>query len=394
MNAIRAFGLLLFFCAHLQGQVLDHSWEKTATNNDSYWLSSSKVMAVTDNVLLPQKEIEEIRRNGYSWHTNAPEAEITALPIWTKQNEEGKNAQKKVDIYNMTVSKDGSGDFTTIQAAIKAAKGFPNKRVTIKIKNGIYNEKVEVYEWNNRLSLIGEDKTKTIITYDDYFDKLNLGRNSTFHTPTLMVQGNDFFAKNITIKNTAGEVGQAVALAVNADRVKIENCTITGNQDTLYTTGEGFKQYYKNCYIEGTTDFIFGQATALFENCEIHSKSNSYITAASTPKNVEYGYVFKNCILTASEGVNEVYLGRPWRTYAKTVFLNCELGNHIIEKGWDNWSNPEAEKASFYGEYENFGPGFNPTKRVSWSHQLTKKQAKKYTTSIILGNTPWFNRAH
>src|SRR5680860_1204352 len=194
-------------------------------------------------------------------------------------------------------------------------------------------EKVEVYEWNSHMSIIGEDKEKTIITYDDYFDKINLGRNSTFHTPTFLVQGNDFYAVNLTIENTAGEVGQAVALAVNADRVLIENCRITGNQDTLYTTGEGFKQYYKDSYIEGTTDFIFGQATALFQNCIIHSKSESFITAASTPKGSDFGYVFNDCKLTADEGLNKVYLGRPWRTYAKTVFINCYMGNHIIPKG-------------------------------------------------------------
>ncbi len=339
-------------------------------------------------------EIGEERRNGYAWYTHDPAAVLRAFPNWKKRLQGEKKTNEKVDIYNMTVAKDGTGDYMSIQNAINAAKAFPNKRVTIKIKNGIYYEKVNVYEWNNKLSLIGEDKTKTIISYDDYFDKLNLGRNSTFHTPTLLVQGNDFYALNLTVKNTAGEVGQAVALAVHADRVKIENCTITGNQDTLYTTGEGFKQYFKDCYIEGTTDFIFGQATVLFENCTIHSKTNSYITAASTPKDVEYGYVFKNCQLTATKGLDQVYLGRPWRTYAKTVFLNCQLGNHIIEKGWDNWSKPDAEKTSLYAEYKNSGPGFKPEKRASWSHQLTKKQAKKYTTSIILGKTPWFKRTH
>lgn len=295
----------------------------------------------------------------------------------------------KLDIYNMVVAKDGSGDFTTIQEAINAAKGFPDKRVTIKVKNGIYREKVEVYEWNNNMSIVGEDREKTIITYDDYFDKLNLGRNSTFHTPTLSVQGNDFYAVNLTIRNTAGEVGQAIALSVSADRVLVEDCIITGNQDTLYVTGESSEQYFKNCYIEGTTDFIFGQATVLFENCEIYSKSNSFITAASTPKGRQFGFVFKDCKLTANPGL-EVYLGRPWRTYAKTAFINCEMGEHITPEGWDNWSNKAAEKESFYAEYNNSGPGFQPKKRVPWSYQLTKKQEKKYTKANILGNTPWY----
>ena len=296
-----------------------------------------------------------------------------------------EDVSKKVDIYNMVVAKDGSGDFVTIQEAINSAKGFPDTRVTIKVRNGIYKEKIEVYEWNSNMSIIGEDREKTIITYDDYFDKLALGRNSTFHTPTFLVQGNDFYAKNLTIENTAGEVGQAVALAVNANRVLMDNCSIKGNQDTLYTTGEGFKQYYKECYIEGTTDFIFGQATALFQNCEIYSKSESFITAASTPKGTAFGYVFKDCKLTAKKGLSKVYLGRPWRTYAKTVFINCNMGKHILPEGWDNWSNEQAETATLYAEYKCDGPGFRPEKRVSWASQLTKLEAEKYTVANILG---------
>lgn len=331
-------------------------------------------------------EIGEERRNGYAWYTDQPEEVLKKYPKWRKRIELQKGTEKKIDIYNMVVAKDGSGDFTSIQGAINSAKGFPDRRVTIKVRNGIYQEKIEVYEWNNRMSIIGEDKEKTIITYDDYFDKLNLGRNSTFHTPTLLVQGNDFYAVNLTIQNTAGEVGQAVALAVNADRVLIENCTIKGHQDTLYTTGEGFKQFYKNCYIEGTTDFIFGQATALFQNCKIHSKSESYITAASTPKGIAFGYIFKDCMLTGDDGLKNVYLGRPWRTYAKTVFIHCYMGGHIIPKGWDNWSNEKAEKESFYAEYNCSGPGFRPESRVSWSHRLTKSEVKKYTVENILGS--------
>ncbi|PKA98564.1 pectinesterase [Flavobacteriaceae bacterium MAR_2009_75] len=308
-----------------------------------------------------------------------------------------EQSAKKLDIYNMTVALDGTGDFTSIQEAINSAKGFPDKRVTIKVRNGVYKEKIEVYEWNSRMSIIGEDREKTIITYDDYFDKLGVGRNSTFHTPTLLVQGNDFYAANLTIENNAGEVGQAVALAVNANRIFVENCNITGNQDTLYVTGEGFKQFYKNCYIEGTTDFIFGQATALFQDCTLHSKSNSYITAASTPQNEEFGYVFKNCKLTAVEGVDSVFLGRPWRTYAKTVFIECHMGEHIVPSGWDNWSNQEAEKKSFYAEYNGRGPGFRPKSRVEWSHQLTEKEANDYTKKNILKDEkdidePWYSK--
>jgi len=289
------------------------------------------------------------------------------------------------DEFNIVVDKNGSGDFTTIQEAINAAKAFPSERITIFVKNGVYYEKVKIHSWNPYISLIGESREKTIISYDDYFNKINIGRNSTFYTYTVLVEGNDFIAKNLTIQNTSGPVGQAVALNVNANRVIISNCSLLGNQDTLYTSGEGTKNYFNNCYIEGTTDFIFGDATVLFENCIINSKSNSYVTAASTPQNTEFGYVFKNCKLTADENVNEVYLGRPWRIYAKTVYINCEMGKHIKPEGWHNWSKPEAEKTAFYAEFNCSGEGFQPTKRTTWSHQLKKSEAKKYTIENCMG---------
>lgn len=288
----------------------------------------------------------------------------------------------------ITVAKDGSGDYLNIQDAINNAKSFPSQRVEIFIKNGIYHEKVKIHAWNTHISLIGESKEKTIISFDDHFKKIDKGRNSTFLTHTVLVEGNDFLAKNLTIQNTAGDVGQAIALSVNADRCHIENCKILGNQDTLYTSGEGFRQYFNNCYIEGTTDFIFGQATVLFEECIIHSKKNSYITAASTPKGIPYGFVFMNCSLTADSNVTEVYLGRPWRMNAKTVFLECEMGEHIKPEGWHSWSKPEAQKTTYYAEYNSNGKGSKPDKRVLWSHQLSKSKAKKYTADRILGMNP------
>lgn len=335
-------------------------------------------------------EIGDERRNGYGWYSENPSKVLEKYPEWKATYDTSKKKVVKDD-YNMVVAKDGSGDFTTIQEAMHAAKAFPYQRVIINIKNGVYNEKVHVYSWNTYVSLIGESKENTIITFDDYFDKIDLGRNSTFHTSTVLIEGDDFIAKNLTIKNTAGPVGQAVALSVNANRSYFENCAFYGNQDTVYTAGEGFKQYFKNCYIEGTTDFIFGEATVLFENCVIHSKSNSYITAASTVKGQKFGYVFKNCNLTANENVNEVYLGRPWRTYAKTVFINCKLGGHIKPEGWHNWFNKEAENSSFYAEYNNTGEGYKPEDRVAWSHQLKKRDSKKYTIKNILkSNTNWY----
>ncbi|MGM8360608.1 pectate lyase [Flavobacterium sp. ARAG 55.4] len=332
-------------------------------------------------------EIGEERRNGYSWYTNEPKEVLKKYPKWKKEHtlKVVKNTAK--DEYNVIVAQDGSGDYTSIQEAVYNSPSFPYKRVTITIKNGVYHEKVRIPEWNTKISFVGESKEKTIISYDDYFGKINLGRNSTFMTPTVLVEANDFVVSDLTIENSAGPVGQAIALSVVADRVVVSNCNILGNQDTLYTSGEGFKSYFKNCFIAGTVDFIFGGATAVFDNCNIHAKSNAYLTAASTAESSEYGFVFMNCKLTADEKATEVYLGRPWRIYAKTVFLNCEMGSHIRKEGWNNWSKADAEKASLYAEYNCSGPGFQPQNRVSWSHQLKKSEAKEYTLDKILADS-------
>jgi pectinesterase len=335
-------------------------------------------------------EIGAERRNGYSWYTNEPKEVLAKYEVWKEKYASSakaviKAAKVPADEFNVIVAQDGSGDYTSIQEAINNAPSFPYKRVTITVKNGIYNEKVKIHEWNTNMSLIGESKDKTIIRYGDYFSKINLGRNSTFYTYTMLVEGDDFFAANLTIANSAGPVGQAIALALHANETAIVNCTILGNQDTLYVTGTGNKQYLKDCYIEGTVDFIFGNATVLFENCTLHSLKNAYVTAAATPQGVAYGFVFKNCTLTAAAEATEVYLGRPWRIYAKTVFINCEMGKHIKPEGWNDWSKPEAAKTTFYGEYNSTGAGGRPEKRVSWSQQLKKAQAAQYTIENIMG---------
>ena len=341
---------------------------------------------------IKKKSLDEIgseRRNGYAWYADEPKEVLKKYASWAVKNgvkvTEVPSEKKKTNF--LTVAQDGSGDFTKIQDAIYASPSFPYEKVTIFIKNGTYKEKLRIPEWNTHLILLGESKENTIITFDDNFSKINLGRNSTFYTSTLLVEGDDFSASNLTIKNASGDKGQAIALSVVSNRAKISNCIILGNQDTLYLSGKNAKQYFKDCYIEGTTDFIFGGATALFENCVIHSIKSSYVTAASTPEGTEYGFVFKNCKLTAEPSANAVYLGRPWRIYAKTVYINCELGKHINPEGWENWSKPDAEKNAFYAEYNNSGEGFQPAKRVSWSHQLTKSEADQYSIENILKDT-------
>ena len=290
------------------------------------------------------------------------------------------------DKFEITVVQDGTGDFTKIQDAIDACKAFPDQRVIIHVRNGVYHEKVVVPSCNNRLSIIGESAEKTIISYGDYFNKINRGRNSTFFTYSMLVEADDFYAENLTIENSAGPVGQAVALNVTGDRCTFHNCRIMGNQDTLYTGGLNSRQYYKDCYIEGTTDFIFGAATVLFDNCLIRSKANSYITAASTPQGRTYGYVFLNCRLISKDGIQKVYLGRPWRDFAKVVFIKCELGSHIMPEGWSNWQGTARDKTAFFAEFENTGQGADYSHRVMWSHQLTKEVAATYTLEKILSS--------
>ena len=225
-----------------------------------------------------------------------------------------------------------------------------------------------------------EDRDKTIITYDDH---ANINKMGTFRTYTVKVEGSDITFKNLTIENNAAQLGQAVALHTEGDRLKFINCRILGNQDTIYTGAKFTRLYFKDCYIDGTTDFIFGPSTALFEDCIIHSKRNSYVTAASTPKEAKYGYVFKHCKLTAEPGVDKVYLGRPWRPYAYTLFIECELGKHIVLAGWHNWGKQSNEETARYMEYKNTGEGANASERVAWSKQLTKKEAEAVTVDAI-----------
>lgn len=287
--------------------------------------------------------------------------------------------------YDFIVSKDGSGNFTSIQSAIDACKAYPDAPVRIFIRNGVYHEKIRVPACNTKLQITGESTENTIISYGDYFDKINRGRNSTFYTYTLLIEADDFRMENITVENTAGPVGQAVAIHTQGDRCVFVECRFLGNQDTMYLSGEKSRIYLKDCYAEGTTDFIFGDATAFFENCEVHSKSNSYITAASTTQNKKYGFVFYNCHLTASDGVDKVFLGRPWRDYAKVVFISCRMEKHIVPQGWANWDKTNRDKTAWFAEYGNTGTGSTTSERVDWSHQLTKKQAGKFTASMVLG---------
>jgi pectinesterase len=282
---------------------------------------------------------------------------------------------------DLVVAADGSGDYTSITQALEACLVLQDTTTVIFIKNGTYREKILIDSFLTHIRLVGESAKKTIISYGDYAKLNDMG---TFRTYTMKINGNDITLENLTIENTAGfDAGQAVALHVEGDRFRAINCRIVGNQDTLYATGDNSRQYYRNCLIEGTTDYIFGSAIALFEDCTIHSKKNSYITAARTPEGADFGYVFRKCNLTAAPGIDKVYLGRPWRDFARVVYLHCQMGDHIVPEGWHNWSRPERELTAYYAEYGCTGPGSDTSRRVSWSHQLTEKEASNYTNKHI-----------
>lgn len=287
------------------------------------------------------------------------------------------------------VARDGTAEFRTINEAVEVCRAFMEYHKVIFVKKGVYKEKVIIPSWLTHIEICGEDAENTIITYDDHAN-IRLPETGkpmgTFRTFTVKVEGSYITFKNITIENNAARLGQAVALHTEGDHLLFIGCRFLGNQDTVYTGVAGTRLYFKDCYIEGTTDFIFGPSTAWFEGCTIFSKINSYVTAASTPADVAYGYVFNNCKLTAAEGATKVYLGRPWRPYAYTLFMNCELGSHILPAGWYNWDNADNEKTARYLEYNNTGAGAAKAERAPWSRQLTKKEAAKITIENVLGN--------
>lgn len=304
--------------------------------------------------------------------------------------------------HDLIVAQDGSGNYKTIQEAVNSVRDLGAVRVTIHIKKGIYHEKLVIPSWKTMISLVGEDKQGTVITNNDYSGKMNPGgkdafgkeKFNTFTSYTVLVQGNDFIAENLTIENTAGRVGQAVALHVEGDRCIIRNCRLLGNQDTLYISTEKSRQLYQSCYIEGTTDFIFGEATVVFQGCTIKSLLNSYVAAAATTLRQKFGFVFFNCKLI-TDTAKKVYLGRPWRPYAKTVYIHCELGSHILPEGWNPWRGdsmfPDKDKTAYYAEYKNTGPGSSVKNRVTWSKQLTDAEVKLYTIKNILGGADNWN---
>ena len=307
----------------------------------------------------------------------------------------------------IVVARDGTGQFRNVTEAIEVCRAFMEYHKVIYVKKGIYKEKVIIPQWLTNIEICGEDRDQTIITYDDHANIVmdarfwpaeiseqlmamgNRAKLGTFRSFTVRVDANDITFKNITIENNAARLGQAVALHTQGDRLVFVNCRFLGNQDTVYTGMPHTRILFDHCYIEGTTDFIFGPSTAWFEDCDIYCKINSYITAASTPQDVAYGYIFNNCRITTAPEVTKMYLGRPWRDYGYTLFMNCELPRQILPEGWHHWQ-IEREKTARYLEYNNRGEGASTEKRVSWSRQLTKKEAQQITLENVFRiNDTW-----
>ncbi|WP_310829121.1 pectinesterase family protein [Paenibacillus pedocola] len=301
------------------------------------------------------------------------------------------------------VSKSGGGDFTSVQAAIDSIPEGAAEETVLFIEPGVYKEKLRIHKPDLRLYGVGEVR----LVYDDYAPKPGSdgAPMGTYASCSTYITGDNIRVENIIFENTAGEsgkVGQAVALYVDADKAVFKNCSFLAAQDTLYLAkpkeekqNRSGRNYFEHCRIAGDIDFIFGSATAYFEECEIISLNvqkeiNGYITAAATPEDKEAGFVFHRCRMVSDAAANSVYLGRPWRDYARTVFMDCWMGGHIRREGWDDWGKPSVNHTVHYAEYGNDGPGADTNARVSWSKQLLEHEAGSFSLEAVFGgDTDW-----
>jgi pectinesterase len=301
----------------------------------------------------------------------------------------GKSAGKPI---NIVVAADGSGQFTNVQAAIMSVpSGSRTNPVIIHVKPGTYKELIYVQREKRFFHLVGEGPEKTILTCNLYANiKGSDGKPiGTFHTPSTIIDADDFTAENITFENSAGAVGQALAIRVDGDRAVFHNCRFLGWQDTILLNRG--RQYFENCYIAGHVDFIFGAAAAFFEKCHIQCLGDGYITAASTPVDQPFGFVFSNCKITGDPPKARTYLGRPWRIYASTIFLNTEMSEVVRPEGWNDWKKPETHQTARYAEFNSTGPGGSPKPRADWAKQLTKAEAAAITPVKVLGGADGWN---
>src|ERR1019366_5847020 len=289
------------------------------------------------------------------------------------------------------VAADGSAGFVTVQSAIMAVpSGSRENPVVIHIAPGTYKELIYIQREKRFFKLVGENPTNTILSFNLYAGITNAEGKpiGTFKTPSTTIDADDFTAENVTFANDPGPVGEALAIRVDGDRAAFRNCRFLGWQDTILLNRG--RQYFENCYICGHVDFIFGAATAWFEKCQIHCLRDGYVTAASTPVDVPFGFVFSNCKITGEQGVKS-FRGRPWRIYASTIFLNTEMSEVVRPEGWNDWRKPEAHTTARYAEFNSTGDGASPTDRPDWTKQLKKSEAQKITVETVLGGADGWN---
>lgn len=346
-------------------------------------------------------EIEPERRNGYAWYgewaAHVPDNYAKWKEKWLQsstsmdEKHESGNVKQSMDKANAVVAADGSGQFKTVQDAVNAAPQNASQPYIIYIKSGVYREMIVVPSEKRFIRFVGENPENTVLTY--HLDANRFGDDGkpigTFKTASTYIQGTDFQAENITFENLFGIGSQALAISVEGDRAIFHNCRFLGWQDTVLLNSG--RQYFKNCYIAGHVDFIFGAAMALFDRCTVHCRAKGYITAASTPEDQPYGFIFLNCEITGIPEAKKSYLGRPWRSFANVIFLNTKMADVIDPTGWNNWRDPAREKTARYVEYNSTGPGANSKDRVSWAKRMTDVEAKAITVQAVLGGKDNWN---
>lgn len=284
-----------------------------------------------------------------------------------------------------TVDCRGGGDFLTVQSCFDALPAKSAEWRTVRIMPGTYREKVTLDVYKDRVRIVGVGGADEVrIVWDDFSGRVVDGYEmSTYDTWTLSLQADDVILEGLTVENDAGRVGQAVALETRGDRIHIDRCRLVGDQDTFFTKGYVSRIWVTDSWIEGTTDFIFGPSIVLFDRCRIHGKADSFLTAASTTERNLYGYVFRDCRVTADDSVERLYLGRPWKSTARTVWIRCELPAAICPEGWRDWHDSARKGDVYYAEYRCTGPGSDRRGRVAWSRELTDEEAARYTPEQI-----------
>ena len=293
---------------------------------------------------------------------------------------------------NFIVAADGTGDCKSVREAIMAVPIHASRNwSTIRVKPGVYKELIYVQRERGLIRLVGEDPENTVLTFRLHANLPTADGKpiGTFRTPSTVIDADDFVAENLTFENSAGPVGQALAIRVDGYRVAFRNCRFLGWQDTILLNRG--RHYFERCYIAGHVDFIFGGATAFFESCHMHCLSNGYITAASTPPQQPFGFVFSNCKITGASPDVKTFLGRPWRPFGSVTFLNTEMSEVVRPQAWNNWRDPARERTARYAEFHSTGPGAKPKERVPWSRQLTEAEARSITLERVLGGPDGWN---